>query len=151
MSDIPASDRITLKLLNEGDGWADRIQSKVREWAASGMSKAVIEERLRAALSPGGYLFESIMSGFKNSAGELVDFITVDEAHDNWTGSDEWIWIAIDDDNRCEDCSERDGEVNSWAEWQAIGLPGMGTTVCGWRCRCSLEPAELAADATLPG
>jgi hypothetical protein len=96
-------------------------------------------------------LFESIMSGFKNSAGELVDFITVDEAHDNWTGSDEWIWIAIDDDNRCEDCSERDGEVNSWSEWQAIGLPGMGTTVCGWRCRCSLEPAELAADATLPG
>ena len=146
----PLGERITLKLTTEADGWAARIEQRIKSWAAAGLSEAIIEQKLTEACSPGGDIYESIMSGFRNVTGEAVDFITVEEAHRNWKGPDQWIWISIEDPSRCEDCAERDGRIQSWQEWEAEGLPGMGATVCGWRCRCSLEPADVAAEATLP-
>ncbi len=142
-------ERITLKLTSEADGWSGRIKQRMKSWAAAGLSEAEIKRRIKAACSPGGEIYESIISGFRNVTGEAVDFVTIEESHRRWTGPDRWIWITIDDLDRCEDCEERDGEVRTWAEWEAMGLPGMGATRCGWRCRCTLEPAEVAEDATL--
>jgi len=136
---------ILLRLDVEGQGWGERMRQQMRQWAAAGMSRNDILDALERELRPGGRLFESMMKGFKNVTGEAVDYVAVEEVHDNWKGSDEWMWIAVDDNSTCEDCTDRDGEVRAWAEWEGMGLPGMGTTVCGWRCRCSLEPNDLVS------
>ncbi|MDD5391084.1 MAG: hypothetical protein PHD37_17235 [Gallionellaceae bacterium] len=149
MSDHVIGERITIKLATEAEGWGERIKQKVKLWAAAGLSEDVIVKKIKEACSPGGEIFESIMSGFRNCTGEAVDYITIEEVHRNWKGADSWIWISVEDADRCEDCRERDGRIQSWAEWEAEGLPGTGATVCGWRCRCSLEPSDIAADATL--
>jgi hypothetical protein len=150
MAKVRISTRIMLKLSSGGESWGQRIEQALKQWAAAGMSEDNIVARLEDEVSPGGRMFESIMKSFRNSTGEVVDYVTVEEVHSNWEGEDRWIWIAVNDENRCEDCSDRNEEVKSWDEWEALGLPGMGTTVCSWRCRCSLEPAELAEDVSLP-
>lgn len=47
------------------------------------------------------------------------------------------IWLTEDDDRVCEACEANAGEVLTYAEWEAVGLPG---TTCygGNRCRCDL-------------
>jgi len=139
-------ERIVLKLSVEGEGWAGRIRQQIRQWAAAGMSEKDIIAKLTVDLSPGGATFESIMNGFRNVTGEAVDYVSVEQVHEQWKGPDRWMWITINDENRCSDCADRHGEVKTWAEWEALGLPGMGTTVCGWRCRCALEPQEYAEE-----
>lgn len=138
---------ILLKLATEGEGWAGRVQQQIKAWAASGMSEANILDKLASDLAPGGVTFEAMMKAFQNAAGEVVDYLTIEQVHDEWTGPDQWIWISNTDENRCDDCAERHGEVKTWNEWQQWGLPGMGTTVCGWRCRCALEPFDIAFDS----
>jgi hypothetical protein len=139
-------ERIVLKLAVEGEGWGGRIRQQIRQWGAAGMSEADIIEKLTRDLAPGGATFEGIMNGFRNVTGEAVDYVSVEQVHEQWTGPDRWMWITINDDSRCTDCADRHGEVKTWDEWESLGLPGMGTTVCGWRCRCALEPREYAEE-----
>jgi hypothetical protein len=142
-------EKILLKLSVEGEGWGGRIKQQIKSWGAAGMSEADIIAKLEKDLAPGGATFESMMNGFRNVTGEAVDYVSIEEVHDNWAGSDRWMWITVNDDNRCEDCGDRHGMVKTWEEWEALGMPGMGTTVCGWRCRCALEPREYAEEIGL--
>jgi len=40
--------------------------------------------------------------------------------------------------NHCEDCLAREGQVNTFRDWETIGLPGAGTTECDYHCMCEL-------------
>jgi len=57
--------------------------------------------------------------------------------------NDMWQWITVST-KPCPDCSLRAGKVLSWAEWEQIGTPGSGHTVCGSACKCLLQPIEIA-------
>lgn len=53
-------------------------------------------------------------------------------------------WVTVGDTKVCPDCVDR----NTWPavtleEWEGLGLPGLGFTVCGGHCRCILMPVEL--------
>ncbi len=153
MADVASrelQDRIILKLSVTGEGWAERIKQQLRDWAASGMSEDEIIKKITKELSVGGTIFEAMVGNFANIAGEATDYVSIDQVHEEWKGANEWTWLTVHDDNRCDDCAERDGQTKTWEEWEALGLPGLGATICGWRCRCDLEPAELAAGAMLP-
>jgi len=39
----------------------------------------------------------------------------------------------------CPDCSGRNGEKRSLAEWQSAGLPRSGWSLCGRNCKCILD------------
>jgi hypothetical protein len=143
MADIDMSvigERIILKLSSAGQGWSERIKQQIRDWAASGLDNDAIMAKLTKELSSGGTLFEAMMNGFRNVTGEAVDYVSIDQVHEEWQGVNRWTWVTVHDENRCDDCAERDGEAKTWEEWEAVGLPGLGATVCGWRCRCTLEP-----------
>lgn len=83
------------------------------------------------------------MSGFRNAGGVAVNYVSDEQRHDEWKGPDRWMWISINDEDRCSDCADRDGKVKTWGEWVALGMPGEGTK-CEWQCRCRLEPQENA-------
>lgn len=54
-----------------------------------------------------------------------------------------WVCALV---NTCPDCIIRHGEVNVLADWESVGMPGTGWSVCGGNCRCQLVPAELVGD-----
>jgi hypothetical protein len=137
-------ERIILKMSVDGDGWGGRIKQMIKSWAASGMSEENIYAKLSRELSSGGSVFESIMKGFGETTGQAVDYVSIEQAHDEWDGEDAWMWVSRKDARVCDeeltDCVSRDGVTMSWEEWEAMGLPGTGTTTCRYNCRCSLVP-----------
>jgi hypothetical protein len=49
----------------------------------------------------------------------------------------EWTWI-VESGKPCPDCGPRAGVKKTWAEWESVGLPQSGFSVCGKNCKCSL-------------
>ena len=40
----------------------------------------------------------------------------------------------------CDTCQEYNGQIKTYDEWTALGLPGAGLTDCTYWCRCTLTP-----------
>ena len=54
----------------------------------------------------------------------------------------EMIWIDEGDENECDACDSRAGEIMTWAEWQSVGPPGARVCAGGDYCRCVLIPID---------
>ena len=57
-------------------------------------------------------------------------------------------WIAISK-NLCDDCRQRAGEVDTWDNWEARGMPGSGWSICKEYCYCQLMPESLDLDDSI--
>ena len=75
----------------------------------------------------------------------LSDAITgiAQEAYDirtrRFIAEDEKLRWQTESGRPCPDCVNRSGwEPRTYAEWEAVGLPKYGATVCGNRCMCVL-------------
>ena len=51
-------------------------------------------------------------------------------------------WIVARGVKHCEDCEGRSGEVRTFSDWVALGLPASGWSRCNFRCYCILDPME---------
>ena len=49
-------------------------------------------------------------------------------------------WGSVGTPKICPDCEMRIGEIRSWDEWEALGLPASGFSVCKEFCYCQLVP-----------
>ena len=60
---------------------------------------------------------------------------------DRW----ELDWVDVGDARVCPDCRFRANKMGAKTlpEWNALGLPGAGATVCGPGCRCILLPKDI--------
>jgi hypothetical protein len=54
--------------------------------------------------------------------------------------SREFRWDAEPSAKHCSTCSDYDGQIKTYDDWQQSGLPGEGLTECGVYCKCSLQP-----------
>lgn len=54
----------------------------------------------------------------------------------------ELMWITHTDDSLCENCEDRGGEIKTFEEWSAEGLPGASVCLGGDQCRCELVPVD---------
>jgi hypothetical protein len=110
---------------------------------AMGVNINNIQAELLADLDTGGRIFGEFVNAIKATANGVM-YRSRDNAEIAEIGIDtKWRWVAVLV-NTCPDCLERHGEVNSWEEWESIGFPRTGTTVCRERCRCSLVPEEAS-------
>jgi hypothetical protein len=113
----------------------------------SGMTRAEVRELLMNDLRGDGPVFADLRNGFKKSINGGVQQITQSVRSEVYTQNLEadmlysWQLSPAADGKHCEDCEERDGrEPMTWAEWEAIGIPKAGATVCGGNCYCDLVP-----------
>lgn len=56
---------------------------------------------------------------------------------------DDWQWITISV-KPCPDCQARAGSVLPLTEWEKVGLPRQGRTICQYACLCELVPMVIA-------
>jgi hypothetical protein len=53
------------------------------------------------------------------------------------------LYKWVNDSSRvCSDCASRDGRVETLADWEDLGTPKSGFSVCGEFCHCRLEPVN---------
>jgi hypothetical protein len=51
-----------------------------------------------------------------------------------------WVCVLV---NTCQDCIERHGITRLYVEWEELGMPTSGFSVCKDRCQCQVFPASL--------
>lgn len=52
-----------------------------------------------------------------------------------------YMWVSVGS-GVCDSCHSLHGQVFALDQWESIGVPGSGATLCGDRCRCTLVPVE---------
>jgi hypothetical protein len=62
------------------------------------------------------------------------------------SGKEQMTWLAILV-NTCEDCIARHGFTKSYQEWQELGLPATGWSICKFKCKCQLFPASVVDES----
>ena len=120
------------------------LQIAVDQYVASQSAMSI--EGLKAAIFGG----ESTVIASKLSAFQRYILKTIEGAiNDSWgkgttvrqaeKPSDTLYTWRVESAKPCPDCSSRNGQVRSLAEWQAFGLPRSGFSVCNRNCKCIID------------
>jgi len=120
------------------------LEEIIMRMSASGMSKGIIKEALIRDLQEGGQIFGDFRKQFKTTMKWGVEETARKESLDGLdVNATKWEWLGISDKSMCDDCRRRnDSGIKDWAEWEAEGLPGGGSTICSANCRCRMVMAE---------
>ena len=118
------------------------IQTLISQMRASGATDDVIREVLQRDLETGGRIFGGLRSQFKATGDFAVSQMSnIGSAYEMTTeGLREFQWQTAGT-NICNDCKGRSGDIKSWEEWETVGLPATGWSVCGSHCKCTLVPS----------
>ena len=55
-------------------------------------------------------------------------------------------WVSVGSPKICVDCESRVGQIASWDEWESLGLPATGFSICKEFCYCQLIPEGIEID-----
>ena len=58
-------------------------------------------------------------------------------------------WVSVGSPKICIDCTDRIGLVRSWEEWESVGLPASGFSVCKEFCYCQLIPTTISMPSSV--
>tara|TARA_Y100000296_G_scaffold73251_1_gene90529 strand:- start:1004 stop:1495 length:492 start_codon:yes stop_codon:yes gene_type:complete len=131
------------------DVFLTKIEREVALLRNAGVSEAAILDILGNDLATNGRIFGE----FRNTLKRGIVSATM---HASRMGADRVYgdslmmqWVSVGTPRICVDCEPRIGQVKTWDEWEAIGLPASGFSVCKEFCYCQLIPAEIPMPASL--
>lgn len=116
------------------------IEKMILLATASGMALPAIRDTLQRDLDGGGRIFGTFRNAVKNITKNGVEFAANSgsrEVYDE-AGIEKFRWNTAGG-KICDDCLERDGQVETWEYWEMVGLPKSGFSICQDDCRCILE------------
>jgi hypothetical protein len=127
---------------------AKKIALLINEYIATaqvqGQTSEVIRETLENDYNNDGRIFGEFKSSIKATTNGAIGRLR-DVGEFSEIGIDQnyrWAAVLV---NTCPDCIERHNlPAMKWEEWESMGLPRSGTTVCKEHCRCMLIPEEFA-------
>lgn len=119
------------------------LQEVVSKLSLSGMSKPAIKKILEKDLVEGGRVFGEFRRAVKATSEGLIGKVSTDAYLQEFGAEIDFTWIAALV-NTCEDCMPRHGDVKTFEEWEAEGLPRSGWSVCKEHCQCVLIPENIA-------
>ena len=125
---------------------ASRIEREISILRGAGLSDAGIIAILSDDLRDRGRIFGEFRNSIKRGlvAGVMQGFRI---GQDNVYGDSIALrWVSVGSPKICVDCESRIGQVDTWANWQAIGVPASGFSVCKENCYCQLVPENIEID-----
>ena len=124
--------------------FAQRLGQEIDRLTRSGLDEQSIIGVLRQDLSTNGRIFGELRNSIKRG---VVGGINQAFRRTGEMGKG-LKWIAISK-NLCDDCRQRSGEVDTWDNWEARGMPGSGWSICKEYCYCQLMPESLDIDDSI--
>ena len=131
------------------DIFITRIEREIALLRNAGISEAAIVDILGNDLATGGRIFGEFRNTIKRgivSATMQASRLGQDRVYGN---SVDMQWVSVGTPKICVDCENRIGEVRTWNEWELIGLPASGFSVCKEFCYCQLIPSEIEMPSSL--
>ena len=116
---------------------------------AGGLTDAAIFDTLLADAAQGGRIFGQFNNAIKSQIfGSVQKASHVGETavyEERGIDTDMRKWVTVQGGNVCPDCQSREGQVEPYDFWEAIGLPGSGWSVCKQHCQCRLPAVAINA------
>lgn len=137
---------INLDLLQETldksiDDYIFQVQIKAREFLARGIPEDEILKQLIDDVKNNTGEFKQLTGQIGTQLSKVIDQTAIDTSQLAVAGlSDNYRWDWEPGAEHCDTCSERNGQIKTWQEWQILGMPAAGTTICTIWCKCSLMP-----------
>ena len=128
------------------DIFVSRLSREIEVLRGAGLTEAAILGTLAGDLSSHGRIFGEFRNAIKRAAvlGVMQGFRV---GQDNIYGDQlEFKWISVGSPKICDDCEDRVGKIKTWDEWQKIGVPASGFSVCKENCYCQLVPSNVQID-----
>jgi hypothetical protein len=119
----------------------DSFYTRMKQLTEQGLSTEAIVQTLFNEM-----IKNKKMASLENKeASYLWDFMKSTSQYTVWSSLDEnklykWVWTPGAD--HCDGCRERNGQIKTFDEWEAEGLPGSGNTQCYDNCLCDLEEVK---------
>jgi hypothetical protein len=131
------------------DIFVSRINREIEVLRGSGLSDRAIVRALGGDLATHGRIFGEFRNAIKRTVvlGVMQGFRV---GQDNIYGNSvKFKWISVGSPKICKDCEPRIGQIKTWDEWQEIGVPASGFSVCKEYCYCQLVPSDIEIDDML--
>ena len=125
------------------DIFLTRLEREIALFRNAGISESAILNILGNDLATNGRIFGEFRNTIKRgivSATMQASRIGADRVYGD---SVMMRWVSVGTPRICPDCEERIGEVRSWDEWESLGLPASGFSVCKEFCYCQLVPESV--------
>ena len=131
------------------DIFITRLEREVALLRNAGVTDVAILDILGNDLATNGRIFGEFRNTVKRgivSATMHASRLGQDRAYGD---SVDMQWISVGSPKICIDCEDRIGQVRSWEEWEVVGLPASGFSVCKEFCYCQLIPSSISMPASL--
>lgn len=125
----------------------ERTAITIEEYIAlrrlNGAIETDILSELLDDLNNGGRIFGEFRNAIKATAhGNIGRISDIGQFSDHGVDG-AYKWIVVSTPSRvCPDCKPRHGWERTWTEWEVLGLPKTGWSVCKEHCRCIMIPTE---------
>ena len=136
-------DRSMAKMLFDAEVFGSRVNKAVQGQRIAGISDDLIKAGLLEDMQNGGRVFGEIRNQVKGSLVEGINqssragtFQALDPESDTL-----FTWITVAGHKICKDCEPRGGQRKTLREWEELGLPASGWSVCRGYCYCILDPS----------
>jgi|TARA_B100000519_G_scaffold115198_1_gene99563 hypothetical protein len=131
------------------DIFVSRINREIEVLRGAGLDDRTIVATLDNDLSTNGRIFGELRNNIKRAIvlGVMQGFRV---GQDNIYGDNvRFRWVSVGSPRICPDCQERVGSVRTWDEWERLGVPASGFSVCKEYCYCQLVPESVQIDDSI--
>ena len=131
------------------DIFITRLEREVALLRNAGITDAAILDILGNDLAANGRIFGEFRNTIKRGIVSSTMQASRVGSDRVYGGSVAMRWVSVGTPKICIDCTPRIGEIKSWDEWEALGLPASGFSVCKEFCYCQLVPESVPMPASL--
>ena len=128
------------------DVFVSRVEQQINVFRQAGMSDTGIIESLRTDLQSNGRIFGEFGNSIRRG---VVSGIMQGSrlGQDRVYGNQLMQWISVGTPRICDDCESRVGQINTYQDWIAAGLPATGWSLCREFCYCQLVPDDVEIES----
>ena len=144
-------DEIITLMLFDSEIFAVNIEKQLRTLRTSGVDEGQIEDILQKDMDEEGKIFGALKNTIIASIVLGVAQSARQGQYESYDMEQLFTWVTVSGHRICDDCETRAGETLTFSEWEALGLPGSGWSVCGSYCYCLLDPTgSVTSQIQLP-
>ena len=133
-------DEIVTLMIFDSESFALNVDKYVTQLRSNGINDETIEEQLTKDMEEGGKIFGLLKNAIKASVVLGIAQAARFGQYEEFDMDQDFTWITVAGHRICSDCEERAGETLPFSDWELIGLPGSGWSLCGSFCYCVLDP-----------
>ena len=133
-------DEIVTLMIFDSESFALNVDKYVTQLRSNGINDETIEEQLTKDMEEGGKIFGLLKNAIKASVVLGIAQAARFGQYEEFDMDQDFTWVTVAGHRICSDCEERAGETLPFSDWELIGLPGSGWSLCGSFCYCVLDP-----------